>query len=277
MLEFSDLLKIEGFDPARVRLLRHHRESGTTPYVGWLTNRPAFELWQTHQKQNLRPEFADPHWASFVSTPDGGTMFVGLYAAQIVGPSDPKTPDALGGRPENDQSKIESGRAQYDDYELILLTQLSDLAGRLFIDWPKGRNWKRRGNGVGFGVKEIRQADAEPPYPGHSAFLEPLSSISALPPTWQAILREAKGVYVITCPRDKSHYVGKADGENGFFGRWLSHASLGGDAIGFRRREASEYTVSILEVAGSFATARDIGNMEQRWMQKLQSRAIGIN
>jgi hypothetical protein len=32
-----------------------------------------------------------------------------------------------------------------------------------------------------------------------------------------------------------------------------------------------------LEVAGSFSTARDIGNMEQRWMQKLQSRAVGIN
>jgi hypothetical protein len=274
VLEFSDLLKIAGFDPARVRLLRHHRNRGRTPYVAWLTDRAAFEHWQSDQKQNLRSEFADPHWASFVSTPDGGTMFVGLYAARLVGPSDPNMPNFLN---PSEEPGVDGDHLPYDTYELTLLTQLSDLAGRLFIDWPKGRNWKRRGNGVGFGVKEIRQADAEPPYPGHSAFLEPLSSISALPPTWQAILREAKGVYVITCPRDKSHYVGKADGENGFFGRWLSHASVGGDAIGFRRREASDYTVSILEAAGSFSTARDIGNMEQRWMQKLQSRAVGIN
>jgi hypothetical protein len=271
---FSDLLKIAEFDPARVRFLRHHRDSGRTPYVAWLTDRPAFELWQSDQKQNLRAEFSDPHWVSFVSTPDGGTMFVGLYAARRVGPSDPNTPDFL--YPSKDYG-VEFDHAPCDKYELILLDHLSDLAGRLYIEWPKGRNWKRRGNGSGFIVKEIRQADAEPPYPGHSAFLEPLSSMPALPPTWQAILKEAKGIYVITCPRDKSHYVGKADGENGFYGRWLNHAILGGDAKGFRRREASDYSVGILEVAGSFATARDIGNMEQRWMQKLQSRAIGIN
>jgi hypothetical protein len=274
MLAFADLLKITGFDPAGVRLLRHHRDKGITPHFAWLTNRASFELWQSHQKQSLRSEFSDPHWASFVSTPDGGTMFVGLYAARLVGPSDPNTPDYL------DTSKdpgVEVDRALYDYYELTLLDHLSDLCGRLFIEWPKGRNWKRRANGADFVVKEIRRTDAEPPYPGHSAFLQPLSSIPALPPTWQAILKQAKGVYVITCPRDKSHYVGKADGEDGFYGRWLTHAALGGDAIGFRRREASDYTVSILEVAGSFATALEIGSMEQRWIQKLQSRPMGIN
>ena len=196
-------------------------------------------------------------------------MFVGVYSSQIVGPSPPDQTDVLRGGVKND--------IPYDDYRLELLGALGDLSGRLHIDWPQGRNWKRLGEAFGYKVREIRLQEADPPYPGHSAFFEKLSLVEVLPETWRSILQNAKGVYVLTCPRDKAHYVGKADGEGGFYARWLSHAYHGGDAIGFRQREPSEYRVGILEVAGSFASSRDIDQMEGRWKQKLQSRAIGIN
>jgi hypothetical protein len=85
------------------------------------------------------------------------------------------------------------------------------------------------------------------------------------------------GIYLLTCPRTKEHYVGSATGSEGFHGRWLQHLSVGGDAVGFKSRKASDYQVSILEIAGSGASERDILQAEQLWISKLQSSAMGIN
>ena len=165
----------------------------------------------------------------------------------------------------------------YDQYDLERLDTLASLAGRLHIVWPAGRNWRRLATGTGYDILELQRSGQSPPYPGHAAFLQPLSAVPALPTEWRAILRNAKGIYSLTCQRDRTHYVGKADGADGFLGRWLSHAAVGGDAIGFRERTPSDYLVGILEVAGSFATSRELDEMEGRWKQKLQSRSIGIN
>jgi hypothetical protein len=50
-----------------------------------------------------------------------------------------------------------------------------------------------------------------------------------------------------------------------------------GSNVGLKSREPSDYQVSILEVAGSSATADDILKMEGRWQTKLQSREMGLN
>jgi len=91
-------------------------------------------------------------------------------------------------------------------------------------------------------------------------------------------LREGRGVYLLTCPRTKEQYVGKADGALGFWGRWLNYATTGdGGNVRLKSREASDYQVSILEVAGSADTAHDILQMESRWKAKLQTRLMGLN
>jgi hypothetical protein len=54
-------------------------------------------------------------------------------------------------------------------------------------------------------------------------------------------------------------------------------AAKGGDAVQFRSREASDYQVSILGVAGSSASDRDILSAEQLWMRKLQTNEMGLN
>lgn len=270
-LSFADLLLAKGIDPKSVRLLRHLNETGRTPHTAWHTDRPAFEAWQALQTngQSQRANFASPIWASFVATPAGGTLFVGLYRNLSREAAPSEIPDHLRG------GMVDG--TDYDRYLLAPLATLEDLAGRLHIHWPVGRNWRRLATGTGYDVIEIRPPGQSPPYPGHAAFLQPLSAVPALPAEWQAILRTARGIYSLTCPRDRAHYVGKADGADGFLGRWLNHAAAGGDAIGFRGRSPSDYLVGILEVAGSFATARDLDEMESRWKQKLQSRSIGIN
>jgi GIY-YIG catalytic domain len=107
--------------------------------------------------------------------------------------------------------------------------------------------------------------------------IKSLSQISSLPRVWVERLKEAKGIYLLTCPRTKEQYVGSACGNEGFYERWLQHLSVGGDAVGFKSREASDYQVSILEVAGSGASDNDILVAEQLWINKLQSRAMGLN
>jgi hypothetical protein len=59
--------------------------------------------------------------------------------------------------------------------------------------------------------------------------------------------------------------------------RWTQHAKIGGDAVGFQALAPSEYQVSILQVSAGFETDEDILRIEYAWMEKLQSRSMGIN
>jgi len=267
-LKFASLLSISGIDPAEVRLLRHHNERGRAPYACWFSDKDAFEHWQSIQAAANRHRFVAPFWASFVKAPGGSTMFVGMYAAQRMGAAPPDTPDFLRGG---------TISRECDQYHLTPRVELSELAGRLFIEWDPGMNWVRRADRGTYAVAEIRRAGEEPPYPGHAALMLAVSEVETLPPSWVAVLRSIKGVYLVSCARTKEQYVGAALGDGGFHARWTQHAAREGDAAAFRSREPSDYRVSILEVAGSFSTDRDIEDMERRWKSKLQSREMGLN
>lgn len=124
---------------------------------------------------------------------------------------------------------------------------------------------------------ELRRSPEAPAFPGYLHLIASLSEVEKMPEEWIARLREARGVYVLTCPRTRELYVGSATGEGGFYERWRQHAAKGGDAIQFRSRKPSDYQVSILEVSGSGAAASDIFYAETLWMQKLQSKRMGLN
>jgi len=85
-------------------------------------------------------------------------------------------------------------------------------------------------------------------------------------------------VYLLTCPRTKEQYVGKASGAEGFWSRWRQYVTNDhGGNIALKSREYSDYHVSVLEVAGSAATAEDVLAMESRWKKKLKSQEMGLN
>ncbi|TXN74899.1 hypothetical protein FV228_04990 [Methylobacterium sp. WL18] len=95
--------------------------------------------------------------------------------------------------------------------------------------------------------------------------------------SWIERLRGAKGVYVLASLRSGEHYVGSAAGKGGFHQRWLQHAAVGGDAVGLQAHGAADYQVAILQVAAGFETDDEIVNLEHRWMNKLQTRGMGLN
>lgn len=166
-----------------------------------------------------------------------------------------------------------------DLYDLEIDQRLEDLSGRLVIDWGSSeRAWIQRADNQNKSVLHIRETFQEPEFPGYLRFMEPLSKIERLPITWIAALRVSRGVYLLTCPRTREQYVGSATGSEGFYGRWLVYSpnNHGGNVM-LKSREASDYQVSILDVAGSSASSDDIVAMETLWKKKLQSREMGLN
>lgn len=166
-----------------------------------------------------------------------------------------------------------------DVWDLTLETNLSDLIGKLIIDWgPGGRAWIQRGDRQNKDVTELRAEFKEPAFPGFLNFIEPLSKLDKLPKSWITALRSTRGVYLLTCPKTKEQYVGSATGEQGFWQRWEEYAQTGhGGDVALKSRDPSDYEVSILEVAGTASALDDIIEMENRWKLKLLSREMGLN
>ncbi len=272
---FNSLLAQVDLKPEGVILLRHQDKRaarGRTPYELWRDDLPAFECYQSIQSFENRPMFSRAsNWASFVATPDGATMFVGVYTAKYIGVLAEDTP-----KPHNDEVDL---AGSCDIYDLRLDERLADLSGKVFIEWGDGtRAWVQRADNQNKPVIEVRPEFKEPEFPGFLNFTAPLSKVEGLPKTWSENLKHATGVYLLTCPRTKEQYVGSASGGKGFWHRWMEYVMNNhGGNVALKSREYSDYQVSILEVAGSASSTDDILKREGRWKRKLQSCEMGLN
>lgn len=271
---FNTVLLEIGLPLADVRLVRHkdkRAKRGRTPYELWRDDRPQFELYQSTQSIPNRHKLNAPYWAVFVVNLSDETMFAGLYAVKYRGLLEEDTP-----MPHMDGiDKAES----CDVYDLTLQPALSDLIGKLFIEWgPGALAWVQYAARNNKTITELRKDFQEPVFPGFLNFIEPLSKLDHMPTGWVSALKSSGGVYLLTCPKTKEQYVGSATGQEGFWGRWQEYARTGhGGNAGLKSRDPSDYQVSILEVAGTSATTEDILRMEGRWQAKLQSREMGLN
>lgn len=271
---FNTLLLEAGIPLADVRLLRHKDKraaKGRSPYELWRDYPPQFELYQSTHSIEKRAKLNAPYWASFVGTLGDETMFVGIYSVRNRRLLEQDTP-----MPHMDG--IDKA-GSCDAYDLLLDQALSDMAGRLIIDWgPGDRAWIQRADQQNKPILELRREFKEPDFPGFLTFREPLSKLDKLPRSWIVVLQASKGVYLLTCPKTKEQYVGSATGEEGFLGRWQDYIRTGhGGNVALKNRSPSDYQVSILEVAGTASTADDILSMERQWKLKLQSQEMGLN
>ena len=270
MIKFDTLLRDEGLDPAHVKLVRHQedRDKGRPSlYQVWRAVPAHFELYQRIQS-SLR--FAGAKLlASFIATPLGETLFVGIYTVDSVSRApkrliDPVTGKNVGG---------------YHYYSLSLSPHLNDYRDRLIIDWGRGyRAWVQNAGSNEKKVVEIRRTAAEPPFPGFLNFRERLSHLAGVPQAWRQALSAVSGVYLLTCPQTGKQYVGSAGGDTGFWGRWEDYAASGhGGNKRMLGLPAADYWVSILEVASSSVGLVELVTLESRWKEKLGSRAFGLN
>jgi GIY-YIG catalytic domain len=261
---FNYLLEQAGIDLRDVRFVRHQdgRTKGNrTPYSLFKHRYHEFMEYQSHQSLRNESYFGDAkYWAVFVVTPQRENLFVGLY--NVISKCRSKVGTVVLGSPLQEEEIC---------YELVLSEELKEYKNKLTIEWGKGvMNWIHRADQQKKAILSIRQNEFEPPFPGYLMLIEHLSAIDGLPDSWIGRLREAKGVYLLTCSKTDENYVGSATGEGGFYGRWQEHAAVGGDGVRFKNREPGELQVSILEVAGSGMTEADIVEAEYRWMKKLR-------
>ena len=271
----NTLLTAAGLPLGEVRLLRHKDKratKGRNPYELWRDNRPQFELYQSSQSIDNRKKLTAPYWAVFIVNLKDETMFGGVYRVKYRGLWEQDTP----------MPHIEGGiekAGSCDGYDLTLDAAMADLIGKLFIEWgPGALAWVQYAERNDKPVTELRPAFQEEAFPGFLNFIQPLSKLDKLPKSWETALRSSRGVYLLTCPKTKEQYVGSATGDAGFWGRWQNYVHTGhGGNVGLKGRDPSDYQVSILEVAGTSATADDVLSMEGRWQAKLQSVAMGLN
>lgn len=271
---FNSLLRDADIPVGDVRLLRHkdqRADKGRTPYELWRDDRPQFESYQSTQSFENESRLNARYWASFVGTPNGETLFVGLYSVQPLGP-------LAHDRPSPQKEGIDKA-GSCNAYELMVDDRFREFDGKLFIAWGQGmRMWIQRADLQNKPITELRPEFKEPRFPGFLNLICQLSEIDSFPNTWIATLRATKGIYLLTCPKTKEQYVGKADGEEGFWGRWQEYVRSGhGNNVALKSREPSDYQVSILEAAGTRSKPEDILGMENQWKAKLQSREMGLN
>jgi len=271
VISFNALLRNECLDPALIKLARHQdtRYPGRpTPFQLWRAGDKGFELYQSVQSRAGIFDGARL-LASFLATPLNETLFVGLYEIKSVGLAptglvDPVSGEDVGG---------------LNLYDLQLAPQLSDYRGRLIINWGDGyRAWVQRAEKQDKPIIEIRRTIGDPPFPGFLDFCEQLSRLAAVPAAWREVLSSVGGIYLLTCPTSGKQYVGSANGSTGFWGRWEDYVASGHG--GNRRMEglpASDYQVTVLEVAASSTGIDDLLQMESRWKRKLLSRKFGLN
>jgi len=265
MLKFNSILNECELDPKSVQLVRHQaRGPNGGPFDLLQADRSQFEFYQTIQgREVFRREFI----ASFVVTPSGETLFVDLYKV---------------GKPNSSSKAIicPIKLKSYDAgklfvYGLTLDERMNDFSKRLVLNWGEGyRSWVQRAEKQNKDVVEIRRQFEEPKFPDHFSFQKRIEEIPTLYPAWKAVLRVTKGVYLLVCNKTGAQYVGSATGDNGFLGRWNSYAAdgHGGNKL-LKERNQRDYTVSILETVGSKAPRSEILALENRWKEKLGSRA----
>src|SRR4030095_1831299 len=134
---------------------------------------------------------------------DDRTLFVGLYRCSFRGLLEQDTPLS-------DREGVRRA-GSCDVYDVNLENSLSDLVGKVFVDWGAGfRAWVQRADKQNKPITEVRTELSEPPFPGFLEFVRPLSQIEQLPSSWVEVLRSSRGVYLLTCPKTKEQYVGSA-------------------------------------------------------------------
>jgi hypothetical protein len=267
-MNFNLLLRDAGLDPADVRLVRHqdrHVPPERRPYQLWRNG--TFDLYQAIQS---KPRFAGANAiASFVATPLDETLFVGLYAVNGMGVAPKGTIDPA-------FLTDVAGRILYD---LELAPPLADLRGRLVIDWGSGfRAWVQNAGKQDKAILEIRRTVSDPPFPGFINFTSRLHTLASVPRSWREALSSVSGIYLLTHPDTRQLYVGSANGEQGFWGRWEDYVASGhGGNRRMRELPAADYHVTILEVAASSTTPDELLRMEALWKTKLLTRDSGLN
>lgn len=177
-------------------------------------------------------------------------------------------------------------------YDITKITLLNDLIDRLVIDWGNAtRSWYQWLNTENpKQVIEILPKGYIKDFPGFEEIMltfDEMYTIINNPDSnrvWHTMLSSVAGIYLITDFTDGNQYIGSASGNQGILGRWKEYAASihGGNKklISLLTSDPNRYKkfqYSILRTLPKSLTRNEIIVHEQKYKQKLGTRAFGLN
>lgn len=276
---FHEFLEKVGFEPEKMRLLRHDSRGLAAWRTGGSTTLGCFA---SFQRKNPAPYAGVQIACHFLPGPvlrDGDVTALFVGTTRIL---DQWSWDGLRLPRLQDPAVIEGERnkADLDAFDLEWVDAGRDFSERLLIRWgapASARAWSQWADRNPKEIVEIRLDPREPPFPGFSAFISRIRELNILPVSWQSALGSVRGIYLLVSD-DGEQYVGSASGSDGFMGRWRNYMANGhGSNLLLQRRGHHDYTVSILQIASPDMSHEDILAREAFWKDKLGARAHGLN
>ncbi len=277
-LMMLDLLEMYGFDRScRAKLVRHQSKKYDIQELfrkGWLD---AYQQFQT------RPIFRGLDCiVSFVGFDGTKAKLIGVF-------------DVLGIVPSEDRSIPSDCPYQewLDDEYCYLLEKrpgFECLENRLVIDWGLGsRSWSQwlTDRHVLEILPKGQKLQVFKDYLDFTLTFDDLRFLidnADAHREWKARLSAVAGIYLILDTRTGNQYVGSAHGTEGIWGRWAQYAANGHGGNEALRKLTEEYpdyphcfTFSILQILPVTTSRNEVIALEQRFKEKLGTRANGLN
>ncbi|MGN6422478.1 MAG: GIY-YIG nuclease family protein [Asticcacaulis sp.] len=269
MLTLFDLLQLSShqFAPEKCKLhLARPNDNGEHPLE--VFKRGEFDEWQSLQRKR---NFTRPFVAALVIMPGAKWLFAGIYSVD--------------GQPES----VPGARGTEFKYPLTKLDAAKAPSGRIVVEYdyrqrqsyPYAENHKDK-----LVVSEIlSEAPSISDFKGFRdvdiSLLDLQVIFNRSLPDWRAALSSVKGVYLITEPETGKAYIGKADGIEGFWGRFATYAkTLHGTNLGLIGRMedigvevALNWRLTILEVVSLYASEKEVITRENFWKKVLMTHA----
>lgn len=287
MLTLVDLFKHYGLIPDEIKLVRHGTEKTVEKNI---SNPSILEIFQTKREQFCDYQSFQPpkkfdkakHIAAFARTRGTTALFLGIW--NINGQLPFRNFD------EQLLCRFADWKKKYgwtDDmvcYNLIANPKMEELSRRLVIDWGNAPLvWVQNGSTDKY-ILEIKAPHSIREFLSYDQVclsftdLKTLIEQSTFNPSWVSALSAVNGVYLIRDKFTGKLYVGSAYGKGGIFGRWEKYAKTGhGDNQRLKDLDHNHFEFSILEIAPSTASEKEVIDRENRWKERLGSREFGLN
>lgn len=279
----TELLSMRGLDLSKpIKLVRHQDPNYDTKY---LYKRGMLEFYQSIQSNDV---FGNCEYLiSFLGHEQSKAIYIGAY--KVIAKS--AFNKSLANVPP-EYPYMEILEQPLFHYEIEKIELLNDLTDRLVIDWGASTRawyqWLRKDNPKR--VVEILPAGYVKEFPGFEdviiTFDELQTIVNSPDPNriWHTMLSSVAGVYLITDMTDGNQYVGSASGKLGIMGRWRSYAETrhGGNIrlmalLQVEPERYKNFQYSILRTLPKSLTQTEVVGFEQKYKQKLGSRAFGLN
>lgn len=282
LITINKILEFAGLDMSkRIKIARHQDTRDVDVHELFATGH--FELYQSYQEKN---QFKDcDYLVSCLGIENNQALFIGVY--KVLNTSKVNGfPDEYD-VPYRGKAKLHS-RYRYD---LEKQPGFEDLEKRLVIKWQNiAQAWCMK---IDTNEKEVVQLLPKGYVKDFPGYLELNLSYSELQgiindpianSVWHKMLSSVGGVYLILDTKEGLQYVGSASGKEGILGRWKEYAKSGHGGnkkimqlIDSDPNRVHKLRFSILQTLPKTLTTNEVIIEEQKYKDKLGSRAYGLN